>query len=400
MHNTLHHRRVASAITRRATAQRVLLFVCVAFTRGCSSGAAANVAEELPVRVEGQRLILRTSDPQLASLQSTVVEESAPDSLRLPGRLAWDEDVTVRVFSPFAGRVLGINTDVGRRVQRGETLARITAPDFGQAQSDVRRASADLALAERSAARVRDLVQHGIAAQKDVEGAEADLARARAEQQRTQSRLSLYGGDTSAVNQVFALRAPLGGMVVERSITPGQEVRPDQMLANSPQLFAPLFVVTDPSRLWVMMDVPERDLHLVQAGTAIEIHTNAWSNRVFKGRVTLVAGSVDPSSHTVKVRGTVSDPLGLLKAEMLMTATVPGRYTTGVAVPTSAVLLEDGAHIVYIEESRGRLRRVPIEVGAEHDGVIPVLSGLESGQRVVTAGAILAESLFQSGAHS
>src|SRR5205807_466855 len=83
--------------------------------------------------------------------------------------------------------------------------------------------------------------------QQDVEAAEADLARARAGQQRAAGRLALYGDDSVSVNQEFRLRTPLRGFVVERGITPGQEVRPDQMLANDPQLFRPLFVVTDPS---------------------------------------------------------------------------------------------------------------------------------------------------------
>src|SRR5205807_6675935 len=118
----------------------------------------------------------------------------------------------------------------------------------GQAQADARRAATDLALAERTLARQVDLLQHGVVARKEVEQAEADVARARADHQRAKVRLELYGGDTALVDQLLPLETPLGGRIVDRSITPGQEVRPDQMLANAPQLVAPLFVVTDPSR--------------------------------------------------------------------------------------------------------------------------------------------------------
>ena len=373
-----------------------LLWASVAAATGCSSHADANDGDLLRARVEGERLILRPTDPQLASIASTSAMAAGADSLQMPGRMTWDEDATVRVFSPFAGRVLRVLVDAGHRVQRGESLALLTAPDVGQAQSDARRAATDLVLAERTAARVRDLVQHGVAAQKEIDGAEADVARARAEQQRTQARLSQFGLDSSAVNQVFALRAPLGGIVIERNVTPGQEVRPDQMLASAPQLFAPLFVVTDPSRLWVIVDVPERDLGRIGADSSIDIRTNVSSNRVFHGRITHVGGAMDPSTHSVKIRGVVSDPSGALKAEMLVTAMLRAASRSTVTIPVSAVLVEGGSHVVFVEEARGRLRRVTVEVGPAHDGVVPVLAGVAAGDHVITTGAILAESLFQS----
>src|SRR5207302_9748283 len=141
-------------------------------------------------------------------------------------------------------------------------------------------------------------------ARKEVEQAEADVARARADHQRAKVRLELYGGDTALVDQLLPLKTPLGGRIVDRSITPGQEVRPDQMLANAPQLVAPLFVVTDPARLWVIVDVPERDLPWITAGSAIGVKATAWPNRVFPGRVTSISGAVDPNTRTIKVRGT------------------------------------------------------------------------------------------------
>ena len=311
------------------------------------------------------------------------------------GRLVWNEDVTVRIFSPFAGRVLGVQVDVGRRVAPSDALATIAAPDFGQAQADAHRAAADLALAERTTTRLRDLLQHGVVAQKDVDAADADLARARIEQQRANARLQLYGGDSTSVTQVFPLRTPLGGTVVERNINPGQEVRPDQMLANAPQLFAPLFVVTDPGRLWIQLDLSERDVPELLPGAPLDVRAQAWPDRSFPGTVVLVSSAVDPSTRTVKVRGTVDNPDGRLKAEMLATATAIGARSAGPAVPAAAVLLEGDAHVVFVEEARGRYRRCQVRVGLEQDGLVPVTGDLRPGERVVTGGSLLLEQLFQ-----
>ena len=346
------------------------------------------------------QVILPEGSPQLASLSATAAAPAVPQPVRLNGRMVWNEDVTVRIFSPFAGRVVNVAIDAGQPVRPGDVLATIASPDFGQAQADARRAATDLALAERTLARLADLLRHGVVAQKDVEAAQADVARGRAEQQRAEARLALYDVDSTSVNQVFPLKTPLGGVVVERNLGPGQEVRPDQMLANAPSLFAPLFVVSDPTQLWVALDLPERDVSVVKPGAGLAVRASAWPDRVFRGRVVLVSSEVDPSTRTVKVRGTVANPQRLLKAEMLVTVDASGAKPQGPVVPAAAVLLQGDAHVVFVEESPGRYRRAEVRVGTERDGVVPVEAGLQPGERVVTAGSLLLEQLFQALAHS
>ncbi|MEO7084120.1 MAG: efflux RND transporter periplasmic adaptor subunit [Gemmatimonadaceae bacterium] len=386
------YRRIFS---RLALVTAVVALVVVA---GCSREAAANPgkAAVAPPKVDGNQLVIDPKDPQLASLTSAPVAGGESASIALHGRLAWNEDATVRVFSPFAGRVTRVVGMVGSVVRAGDTLAVIASADYGQAQADARRAAADFSLAERTAARTHDLFQHDVAAQKDVEQADADLARSRAELRRAQARLALYGGDSADIDQAFVLRAPIGGVIVDRSVTVGQEVRPDQMLANAPQLFAPLFTVTNPAKLWVILDVPERDLQSVSANIPISIQANAWPGRAFAGRLSLVGDAVDPVTRTVKLRGSVDNPGSVLKAEMLVTVTLRSRIAAaGLSVPTGAVLLEGADHVAYVDEGNGRFRRAVVTVGVEHNGTIPVTGGLGSGDRVVIAGVPLIEQLYQ-----
>lgn len=370
----------------------VLLTVAV----GCRH-ASANEADDGPTaRVDGDRIVLPDKSPQIAALVSSEAQRDSASSIDLNGRLAWNEDATVRVFSPFGGRVVRVLTDAGVSVRSGQTLALIAAPDFGQAQADARRAATDLSLAERALDRQRDLEQHGLVAKKDVEQAQGDVARARAEQQRAVARLALYGGNTAAVDQMFPLAAPIGGEVVERNVSAGQEVRPDQILANAPQLVAPLFVVTDPSKLWIILDVPEQDLALVHQGTVLSIRAAAWPTRVFRGRVSVVSGALDPSTRTLKVRGEVDNAEHLLKAEMLVTASVARPVTADVAVPEAAVLLDGDSHVLFVEEKPGRYLRRQVRVGPAHAGYVPVLEGVRPGERVVSGSALLLEQLFRT----
>jgi RND family efflux transporter, MFP subunit len=389
----------SSPRARQALLTAVLSLLSVA-THGCRKSSAATTADEAPdasagVRVVGNELTMPPADPRFAQLVTASAEPSVTDSLSVPGRVVWDDDATVRVFSPFAGRVERVVANVGQHVNKGDVLAWVAAPDYGQAQADAHRAATDIALAKRTLDRTRDLLEHGVAARKDLEGAEADLERARTEQERAVSRLAMYGGDTSSSNRGFPLRAPLAGQIVERTLTPGQEVRPDQMLANAPQLFAPLFVITDPARAWVILDVPERELSNIHNGAAITVQPTAWPDRSLTGRVTFVAGGIDPTTRTLKVRGTVDNTLGLLKSEMLVRVRLGSATTLGVVVPVSAVMLEGAQHVVYVEEGRGHLRRVEVTVGGTQHGHVQVLSGLTEGQRVVTNNVLLVEQLYQ-----
>ena len=174
-------------------------------------------------KVEGETITFPHGSPQLASLNSEPAIERPGAQNILNGRLAWNEDKTVRIYTPFAGRVSRILVQPGDKIRAGETLAVIASPDFGQAQADARRAQGDYALAKQNLARVKDLHEHGVAAAKDLNATEADYARAESELQRTQARIKLYGGGTN-VDQTYALRSPLGGVVVEKNINPGQEL--------------------------------------------------------------------------------------------------------------------------------------------------------------------------------
>src|SRR5207302_1597659 len=140
--------------------------------------------------------------------------------------------------------------DINQPVTRGAPLAEIQSAEFGQAQAEARKAASDFRRAQRNLDRVRDLFEHGAAPRKDFDSAEADFASAQAEKDRAEARLAIYGATAISGDHGFLLPSPLDGVLVEKNVNPGQEVRPDQMLANTPQFTAALFVVTDPSRLW------------------------------------------------------------------------------------------------------------------------------------------------------
>jgi membrane fusion protein, heavy metal efflux system len=354
-------------------------------------------------RVEGEKVDFASDSPQLAAL---TIETAQPRKLavtNVTGRLYWDDDLTVRVFTPVAGRVTSVPGELGKSVAIGAPLAEIDSPDFGQAQADARTADGNLRLADKALDRAKELFEHGAAAQKDVESADAADVAAVAERDRAQAKLALYGGSTGG-QEVYVLRSPVAGVVVDKNINPGQEVRSDQMLANAPNLFAPLFVVSDPTRLWLQLDVAESDLQALQPGMQLRVYSQAFPDRMFSGAVEMIGDSLDPATRTVQVRGYVGNPDKLLKAEMYVRADVvinaPETARAAVEIPARSVFMRDNKYYVFIEQSPGQYLRQSVTVGAEQDGKVPIFDGVSAGERVVTYGCLLLESLVESGERS
>jgi cobalt-zinc-cadmium efflux system membrane fusion protein len=374
---------------------RLLVFslgaASAAFLPGCTR-APAHDDSSAPT-VSGERIVFSANSPQRAAIVTVAAEPRGPEMRRLSGRVVWDEEATVRVYSPVAGRVAAVAVTLGDHVEKDAALMRIDSPDFGQAQADLRKATADALLATRTLARTKDLFEHGAVARKDFEAAEDAQAGAESEQQRAAARLKLYGAAAGEVDGLFALRTPLGGTVVEKNVNPGQEVRPDQQLANAPQLFAPLVVLSDPTRLRVLIDAPERELAVLRPGVPMSVRSMAISDQVFRGQIDGVSDSLDPTTHMVTVRGRVENPERRLKAEMFVTVEFSVDAPAGVEIPVKAVFMKNERHYVYVEEAGGTYSRREVELGPEHDGKILVRSGVTAGQRIVTEGGLLLDEV-------
>jgi cobalt-zinc-cadmium efflux system membrane fusion protein len=362
-----------------------LLAVIVA--SGCDNVAKTS-GPPLP-KVDGEAVVFPQGSPQLTSLASEAAVERKAVASTLNGKLTWNEDKTVRIYTPFAGRVSRILVQPGDQVKEGQTLAVIASPDFGQAQAEARRAQGDFALAQQNIARIKDLYQHGVAAAKDLNTAEADYARAESELQRTHARLKLYGGG-SDIDQTYALKSPLAGVVVEKTINPGQELRPDQM-GSAPALF----VITQPAYLWVLLDATEKDLPRLKLGKLIKIHVPAYPDTAFEAKITTVSDFLDPTTHTIKVRATLDNAQRVLKGEMFVIAAINGDAGVVLQVPTRAVFFQGGRHFVFVDSGEGRFVRQEVKVGDSSDGNVTILSGLQSGQKVVSEGALLLQQMLQ-----
>lgn len=366
----------------------IALIVASVLAAACTKETVQESAPE-PV-VQGDSITFPQAEkaPKLGT--ATVVEERAP-ALRLNGRLTWDEERTVRVFSPFAGRVARILVQPGDRVSKGQTLATLGSPEFGQAQADARRAETDVQLAEKNLQRQKELEGAGVAPRKDLQTAEAEFERAKSELERARGRVRLYGSSAKGVDQSFSIASPVAGVVVERNINPGMEVRPDQMTSNAP----PLFIVTDPTHLWALLDATEKDLAAVHVGKIVTVRTPVYEGESFKAKLVNVSDALDPATRTLKARATLDNNDRKLKAEMFVTGELDTQQPVRIMLPAKAVYFQGGKNYVFIEEGPGRYTRKIVKVGDDHDGKVEVAQGVTPGQKVVIDDVLMLQQMLQ-----
>ena len=352
---------------------------------------APTPAPEAPAPIlQGGQLRFASNHPQLALLGMAAAAPGKAITVELPAKLVWNEERTQRIYPAFAGRVMAIKADVGQQVKSGTLLAQLASPDFGMAQADTAKSQADVGLTQKSLARQKELFDAGIIARKDLDVAQADAARAQAESQRAQARTKLYGGG-GGVNQQLGLSANISGVVVERNLNPGQEVRPDQSGPGVPALF----VVTDPTSLWVQIDARESEIGTLKIGSAFELVIPSLGGQKFEGKVTAAADFIDPSTRTIKVRGVVANPNRILKAEMLATARIERILGSGVVVPSQAVSLLGARHRVMVQVQPGVFESREVTLSYQGPKETVVSSGLEAGEQIVSENMLLLARAFR-----
>jgi cobalt-zinc-cadmium efflux system membrane fusion protein len=371
-----------------ATALSFSLALALSLAAGCTH------LEEPPSAQAAERsrdfVQLDPKSPRLDFIKVEVVKESdSGGKVTLPGRVGFDEDRTQRVASPIDGRVVGLLVKLGDRVKAGQPLLELSSPHVGQIQSDAQKALTDLSVAQKGIERLHKLQGIGAASEKEVAQAEGDFKKAKSDYARAEAQLKALGISASDPAVNVALRAQIPGVVVERNVLQGQEVRSDGAAA--------LLTISSLDSVWVLGDAYEQDLGLVTDGAAVSVRVPAYPGETFPGRVKHIGEVVDSTSRTVKIRCVVDNPAHRLKAEMYAKIDVDTpRGAKLIAVPSKAVLNDGDKAMVVIATEGNIFRTRVIQVGPEVDDTVRVISGLTPGEKIVTSGAIFMKQEIDS----
>jgi cobalt-zinc-cadmium efflux system membrane fusion protein len=333
---------------------------------------------------------LDPKSPRLDFIKVEVVKESdGAGKVTLPGKVTFDEDRTQRVASPIDGRATAILVNLGDQVRGGQALVQLSSPHVGQIQSDAQKALTDLGVAEKGIERLHKLQGIGAASEKEVAQAEGDYKKAKSDYARAEAQLKSLGISPSDPAVNVALRSQIPGVVVERNVLVGQEVRSDGA--------APLLTISSLDSVWVLADAYEQDLGLVTEGAKVTIRVPAYPSETFTGKVKHIGDVVDPNSRTVKIRCVVANPGHRLKPEMFAKIDVETpRGAKLITVPSKAVL-NDGDKAMVVVATEGNIFRTRVvQVGPEVEDSVRIVAGLTPGEKIVTSGAIFMKQEIDS----
>lgn len=257
-----------------------------------------------------------------------------------------------------------INFSDGQQVNAGDVLVELTS---GQQVAALAEAQAVAVDAARQFQRQQDLVAKGTVSR-------AVFDTARSSRDSNNARVSALRAQLSD----RVVTAPFSGVLGLRQVSTGALVTPGSVITT----------LDDISTIKFDFPVAEVYLAALAPGHAVIARSAAYPGKEFHGSVVSLDSRIDPVSRAIIVRAEIPNPDGLLRAGMLLTASVmqPERQT--LAVPEIAIVQIGLESTVYRVAADDKVEQVKVKLGARRRGEVEVLDGLQAGDRIVLDGIV------------
>lgn len=303
-----------------------------------------------------QKAGVQTESAELRTLTTTV---------RAPGTVKEDERLRSVVSLRFEGFIDSVaNVTTGTHVRKGEPLMRIYGPALSSAAAEYVSA-----LNARPEAGISNQVLKG--------------ARRRLENLDAPESLITQIERTREVPVNVDWPAPQDGEIVERSAVNGMRAAPGDVL----------FRVSDHNVVWVMVDVAERDVGLIQVGQNATVRPRAFKNRAFTGQVTLIYPHLRAETRTAQVRIELPNPDDLLRPDMYADVEIAtGTEAPVLTVSDSAVIDSGERQVVLVDKGDGRFEPRDVKLGRRGNGKVEVTEGLAENDKVVVSANFLIDA--------
>lgn len=319
-----------------------------------------------------QTLGIRTEPVQVRDLASTI---------RVPGRVSYDEALQAEVTLKFGGFVKSLTASVtGQPVRRGEILFTVYSPELWAAQQEYLEA----ARAARASGGTPGL------------GASSSSIAEAARQ-----RLLLWDVAPADLDAIERAGKPLAALPI-RSLAAGTVIEKTVVAGSSFTAGQVLFRIASLDPVWVIASVPQQEANLVRPGMPVTIADPYGGGDLRHGRVSFVYPSLDSLTRTAEVRVSVANPGNHLQPGTFVDVTLTTPASRRLAVPEGAVLPTGERAVVFVDLGDGRLAPRDVQLGMRAGGYYEVRGGLREGEIVVTSGNFLvaSESKLRSAART
>jgi len=362
------------------------------------------------------KTVRKVEDIQISSAQSTEIGLKTGvaktgfiyQTVESPGRVTPNAESTTAVSTPSPGRVQEVRARLGEVVQLGQIMAVIKSDAIGQVQSDLLQSSmqskadiklqqVQLKLSHITFDRENRLFNEQVSAKADLLAAQNQLEKddqnmialknkLNATFVIAQARLTLLGTGPDSAQKVLreqkidpwvVIRAPRGGLVIERNINPGE------MSDGS----KPLFTLANLSQVWLVGDIFEKDIESVRKGQQASVSVDSLPGHSFPAKIIWIGDTLSATTRSLPVRADVANPQQLLKPGMFARMTIKVSATKVLQVPRSAVVQNGDEELVFVEKKEGVFSQRQVTTGLTDSDSIEIKSGLSAGERIAVNGA-------------
>ncbi len=287
------------------------------------------------------------------------------------------------------------------RYQRTTRLLAIGAASREELEQDntkLRSAEAEAAEARNRYDRASKLLEINPETRSQNEEALNKLRSAESELATVRQRLILYGMSEKRISTLrsaeqvrseLEIPAPASGTVTSRTVNAGEVIDPNKEILR----------VTDLSSVWVIAQAFERDLAKLRTGSGASVTTNAYPDRLFRGQVTYIDPSIDEATRTAKVRVEVANADRALKLGMYVNVafgSLQQSERTVPVIPATAVQTINGRQTVFVTTADPNVFELrEVRLGSEVNGRLPVIEGVQVGDRIVNKGSFMLRAEWQ-----
>lgn len=379
------------AVPRAERRQRLPGLFAAGLVSAVAVGAALLFHRHMPaepaapagMHVDKDSVTLEKGAPQWKAIRlGKVTTPGERWSDAFPARFRVDEAVASRVGSPLAGRVTSVSVELGQTVKAGQPLFAVASPDIASLRAEQAKAAVDLQVTRAAYDRVKAMVDARALPAKDELESDQQEKQAELALRLAQMKLSSLKVSTRGDNE-FTVVAPRDGVIIEKSVLPGQQVQTDDSLVS----------VADLDQVWVMADLFEADANGITNGVKARVTSPSLPGFSVEAPVERVSSVVDPDRHTVSVRVKLSNQDLRMRPNMFAEVRFLTTPAPGTVEMAATALVSDGPkQYAYVLEAPGHFVKRSIVAGNERDGRVIVLSGLKPEETVVEQGAVLLDN--------
>jgi RND family efflux transporter, MFP subunit len=348
----------------------------------CANRSQNQENTNMPYMAEDGSIIIPEGSPILSSIQTQGIKLSTHrSSFSTSGTVQAISSKYAEIATPFAGRITKSLVRLGQKVLPGSPIFELSSPDFFELGKAYFQAKQEMELAQKSLNRERDLLKNDVGVAKDVEEAETNFELRKKDYENALAALSVYqiDADKMSLGQPLVVKSPIAGKVVKSDIVIGQYIKDDA---------APLAIVADLDKVWVIAHVKEKDLPLLYNIENVEVFMSAMPEAGVAGVVYHIGELLDETTRTVEVIIECDNPNHNMKPFMYGTVHFYSALSEAILLPSTAIMQEQESDYVLVELAKGKFTRRKVNTETVDTETVRIVSGLSEGENVAVTGGI------------